>query len=72
MRKIVTPQTQPKEGDARTKSGFLLLPKKIGNEWRWLEYASWKQVCIKRHSLVPERGYSPGQYHLTWASTEWG
>ncbi len=30
----------------RTRSGFLFLPKWIGNEWQWLVYATWKQELI--------------------------
>lgn len=72
MRLTTQQKQQPKEGDTRTKDGFLWLPKKLGNEWRWLEYAKWKQRCMKLTSLVPEGGiYSPGQYHLSWVSTEW-
>ena len=29
--------------DRRIKTGFLILPKKLDNEWRWLERASWEQ-----------------------------
>lgn len=28
----------------RTKTAFLLLPKAIGDECRWLETASWKEA----------------------------
>ena len=41
MRKKVE---QPKQGDTRTKKGFLFFPKTLGNEKRWLEFASWVQV----------------------------
>lgn len=67
-----TAKRQPKEGDTRTRTGFLWLPKKLSGEWRWLERATWKQVCMKLTMLVPEGGgYSPGQYILKWVSTEW-
>jgi hypothetical protein len=26
----------------RKKRRFLLIPKKIGNEWRWLEWTEWE------------------------------
>jgi len=38
---------RPKEGDCRTVRRFLLLPKKIGDEWRWLETATWTEECIE-------------------------
>lgn len=34
----------PIYGDERTKRRFLLFPKKIDNEIRWLEVAKWKEV----------------------------
>lgn len=32
-----------KIGDYRIRSGFLFLPKRIGEEYRWLEVAVWKE-----------------------------
>jgi hypothetical protein len=37
----------PKIGDSRIKKGFLLAPKVIGNESRWMEYAEWTQEFSK-------------------------
>lgn len=34
----------PAIGSSRVKKGFLLLPKMIDREWRWLEYAYWEQT----------------------------
>jgi len=31
----------PKSGDLRVRAKFLLFPKRIGVETRWLEWASW-------------------------------
>jgi hypothetical protein len=37
-------QKEPhKEGDRRVRTGFLLLPKEIGGEWRWLERCFWEE-----------------------------
>jgi hypothetical protein len=33
-------------GMTRIKSGFLLFPKCIEGEWRWLEFAVWRQKYI--------------------------
>lgn len=33
----------PKWGDRRIKTRFLLFPKCMGGEWRWLETATWIQ-----------------------------
>ena len=35
---------QSKAGDTRTRSGFLLFPKRIGKEYRWWERAEWEEV----------------------------
>ena len=32
---------KPKIGTTRTKSKFLILPKKINDQWRWLEKSTW-------------------------------
>ena len=71
--KISTAQkVSPREGDTRTRTGFLWLPKKLDGEWRWLERATWKQVRMRLHTLTPDGcGYSPGQTRLEWVSTEW-
>ena len=36
---------RPKLGVKRTRRRFLLLPKRIGNEVHWLEWAEWKESC---------------------------
>ena len=36
----------PKQSETRTRHGFLWLPKKIGNELRWLETAYWEEMYI--------------------------
>jgi len=35
-------------GDTRVQKGFLLLPKRIDNETRWMEYAEWKEELVGR------------------------
>ena len=56
-------------GDLRRRSGFLLFPKTIGNETRWLQWAVWQEV------------YNVGMFNLSignlkthegwWESTKW-
>jgi hypothetical protein len=36
----------PNYGDRRKVTRFLLLPKELAGEWRWLETASWLQVYV--------------------------
>lgn len=49
MRMICQPT--PKQHDTRIRKGFLLFPKKIGNEIRWLETAKWKERYTYDHEL---------------------
>lgn len=37
-------RVDPKGGDTREQEKFLLLPKRIWNEVRWLEVARWREV----------------------------
>lgn len=37
---------EPKEGDKRIIVKFLLLPKKINGESRWLEFTSFEQIRV--------------------------
>ena len=30
-------------GEERARSGFLFFPKEVFGEWRWLEFAKWKE-----------------------------
>ena len=41
MRWINKTQPHPRHGDRRTRSKFLFFPKKCGDEWRWLEFATY-------------------------------
>ena len=40
----------PKRGDTRTRRGFLIIPRCIAGQWRWLEYAVWEQVFFSVYS----------------------
>lgn len=50
-------------GDTRIRSGFLLLPKMIGDEIRWLERATWRETFIWVHHWDGVMFY--------WSGTEW-
>lgn len=41
MRWIIGPY--PEFGETRIKKGFLFLPKRVDNELRWLEKATWME-----------------------------
>lgn len=43
MRWKIPKKTHPKCGDKREVIKFLLFPKCMRGEWRWLEKASWTQ-----------------------------
>jgi hypothetical protein len=54
-------------GDTRVVSKFLFFPKRIDREWRWLEKASYRQICVK----VMNHGSYDYRYHKEWADKEW-
>jgi len=58
-----------KDGDELICSGFLFLPKKISNEWRWLERASWRQQAISVSALDPD--VLTDMEFLDWVCIEW-
>jgi hypothetical protein len=46
MRYKFTENKEPERGDTRVREGFLMLPKLIGNELRWLERAAWVEIYV--------------------------
>jgi hypothetical protein len=42
----------PRKYESCTKTRFLLFPKRIGIERRWLEEASWKEEFIPEYPLL--------------------
>lgn len=55
----------PKIGDKRIKTNFLLFSKRIGDESRWLEVASWEEEFVKY--LLPHVLHAD----CYWASVRW-
>jgi hypothetical protein len=51
------------EGGRRTRRGFLLLPKLIGNEWRWLVFARW----LEEYTIFTD-GFT---HWYEWAPIRW-
>lgn len=54
-------------GDIRTITKFLIIPRCIEKEWRWLEKASYQQICIL------ELNYRSMDYgkHKEWKTLNW-
>lgn len=50
---------KPRIGDIRIRKGFLLLPKTINGETRWLKWAVWKEE------------YIGGALSYFWREVEW-
>lgn len=46
MRKILKNRKIPKQGEVREVKRFLFIPKRIGNEVRWLEFVVIKQSYV--------------------------
>lgn len=58
-------KNHPKVGDKRIQTNFLLFPKRVGYETRWLEVASWEEEFV--------RYFLPHTLHgdCYWTSTRW-
>ncbi len=55
----------PEVGDIRNRAGFLFMPRRIGDETRWLEYAEWSEVYHKPMNY-------PGHVVLAqWVGSRW-
>ena len=57
---------KPKYGETRVVTVFLLFPKKIGHETRWLERAQWVEVFDSRR---PPGSMAP---YEAWHAVAWG
>ena len=60
--RLHTPWVKP--GDERTKRAFLFLPRWIGEELRWLERATWREVAIRSCD-------TEGMPLVEWEAREW-
>lgn len=67
MKWIIKNKQIPSLNDVRRKSMFLFLPKRIGNEIRWLEVASIGQ----RYESVLYFMNGMGKYKLKWVDKKW-
>ena len=52
----------PRGGEQRTRRQFLLFPRCIQNEWRWLEHACWREYWQIVRSMS-------SNHH--WVAFEW-
>jgi len=53
-------KNKPQMGQKRKITKFLWFPKKIKNEWRWLEKTTFVQMYIEEHSntwMVSTKGW---------------
>jgi len=58
----------PKIGDKRIRTKFLLFPRIINGEFRWLEFANIKQELKAWKAMVPE---TSGIDVKGWRNIEW-
>lgn len=56
-------------GSFRTKTHFLLFPRRIGDERRWLEKASWVEECVAHRVHCPDSGVYYDSWR--WAPLKW-
>lgn len=48
---------KPEIGDIRIITQFLLFPKRINREIRWLEKATWKESYRYKNSILSQKGW---------------
>lgn len=60
---------RPKEGESRIIEKFLLFPKRVNNETRWLERSRIKQKLIPQFDMFSDDPYSG--WYLGWIDMEW-
>lgn len=68
MRYRRTPKQKPPIGALRTCTAFLVLPKCINNEVRWLEYATWEERRVELARYVEPGIVIP---YTTWRAVGW-
>ncbi len=62
----------PKLGDYRMQKGFLLFPKTICGETRWLEFAEWEEICeFQREFDTGGMAYSISVGDYRWVPFQW-
>lgn len=70
MKYFIKPQEKIELGSKRKRYSFLFLPKKIGDEIRWLEWAGWVEVakfnCRRLKPLQYENSHL-----ITWKPERW-
>lgn len=69
MRWKVRSKEEPELGETRLIRKFLLFPKRINDEWRWLERALIYQKYISRRALIPEVRHPI--YIKCWRDSSW-
>lgn len=52
MRWKIKLNIDPVLGDERENGGFLILPKRLGLQYRWLEFARWRERYERKSVLV--------------------
>lgn len=63
----------PKVGDKREILSFLVIPKCINSEWRWLEWARWDEIYREGVDLSPgvTGHYGSMSTCVFWAPVRW-
>ena len=64
MRKILDKSQYPYDAKTRRKDGFLLFPKVLNGELRWLEYAVWSEKFAWHGDSREDGGKWIAQYWL--------
>lgn len=65
------PKPSPREGDTRAKRRFLLIPKIIQRELRWMEWASWEEEATSMVRLAPGCEVKIHYTYIKWIAQRW-
>ena len=60
----------PENGDIRTKTKYLLFPKRIGDETRWLEITSWEQRYQEYVSRLTNESMGGEWINMRWVALD--
>jgi hypothetical protein len=65
------PAKPPAPGDVRTRTAFLLWPKRIGDEVRWLEHTTWEERAYMGYGDAPDLPAGYRMMVLKWRPVRW-
>lgn len=72
MKLIIKEHKEPVDGEIRKRKSFLLFPKIIGNELKWLMNAKWSEkYCVKTEWWINGWFELRSSINIWWEPIEW-